>query len=262
MLTSRGLGTVLGDLAALGYDARWCVLGACDAGAPHKRERIWIRGERVWQRVKFAHDCSECECCGEPWCDECGCHYDECRCPGPTQDDVYEYSECGEWAKKLADSGGEGLEGFAGDGANGDQPGRDGEEPRRSTGAGRVRWWDSDPADVADTESAGTWNIRENNGSPCREIDALEHSGGTERGDCESGHRPEVGDSTGEQRERHRPEPCGEQGGFADAGRWATVAGLGRVAHGVAHRVDRLRAIGNGQVPAVVRLAWDVLSGK
>ena len=42
MLTSRGLGRVLGDLAALGYDAEWGVLGAVDAGAPHKRDRIWI----------------------------------------------------------------------------------------------------------------------------------------------------------------------------------------------------------------------------
>jgi hypothetical protein len=28
----------------------------------------------------------------------------------------------------------------------------------------------------------------------------------------------------------------------------------------VAARVDRLKAIGNGQVPAVVRLAWTILS--
>jgi DNA (cytosine-5)-methyltransferase 1 len=42
VLTSRGLGVVLGDLAALGYDARWGVLGAIDAGGIHKRERIWI----------------------------------------------------------------------------------------------------------------------------------------------------------------------------------------------------------------------------
>ena len=41
-LVSRGLGTVLGDLAALGYNARWGVLGAIDTGAPHKRERIWV----------------------------------------------------------------------------------------------------------------------------------------------------------------------------------------------------------------------------
>jgi len=42
MLTVRGLGRVLGDLSALGYDAQWGVMGACHAGAPHKRERIWI----------------------------------------------------------------------------------------------------------------------------------------------------------------------------------------------------------------------------
>jgi len=42
ILTSRGLGRVLGDLAAMGYNARWGVLGAVHAGAPHKRERIWI----------------------------------------------------------------------------------------------------------------------------------------------------------------------------------------------------------------------------
>ena len=42
MLTSRGLGRVLGDLAAMGYDAEWGVLGADDVGGPHQRERIWI----------------------------------------------------------------------------------------------------------------------------------------------------------------------------------------------------------------------------
>ena len=44
MLTSRGLGTVLGDLAAMGFDARWGVVSAADIGAPHLRERIWIVG--------------------------------------------------------------------------------------------------------------------------------------------------------------------------------------------------------------------------
>lgn len=41
-LITRGIDTVLGDLAAMGMDARWGVLGAVDAGAPHERERIWI----------------------------------------------------------------------------------------------------------------------------------------------------------------------------------------------------------------------------
>ena len=42
MLTSRGLGVVLGDLSQMGYSAEWGVVGADDAGAPHRRERIWI----------------------------------------------------------------------------------------------------------------------------------------------------------------------------------------------------------------------------
>jgi DNA (cytosine-5)-methyltransferase 1 len=44
MLVGRGLGRVLGDLAALGYDARWNVLGAAAVGARHRRDRIWITG--------------------------------------------------------------------------------------------------------------------------------------------------------------------------------------------------------------------------
>jgi DNA (cytosine-5)-methyltransferase 1 len=42
MLTHRGLGTVLGDLANMGFNAEWGVLGASDIGAKHHRKRIWI----------------------------------------------------------------------------------------------------------------------------------------------------------------------------------------------------------------------------
>jgi DNA (cytosine-5)-methyltransferase 1 len=41
-LTIRGLGTVLGDLAAMGFGAEWGCLSAAECGAPHKRDRIWI----------------------------------------------------------------------------------------------------------------------------------------------------------------------------------------------------------------------------
>lgn len=41
-LLSRGLGDVLGDLAALGYDAEWHCLPASYVGAHHRRDRIWI----------------------------------------------------------------------------------------------------------------------------------------------------------------------------------------------------------------------------
>lgn len=62
ILASRGLNTVLGDLAALGYDAEWSVLSACMLGAPHTRERMFIvayphsefkrqRWRECWQKV-------------------------------------------------------------------------------------------------------------------------------------------------------------------------------------------------------------------
>lgn len=41
-LLARGMGTVLGDLAALGFDAEWSVVSACSLGAPHTRERLFI----------------------------------------------------------------------------------------------------------------------------------------------------------------------------------------------------------------------------
>lgn len=41
-LLNRGMGDVLGDLAASGYDAEWDCIPAAALGAPHLRARIWI----------------------------------------------------------------------------------------------------------------------------------------------------------------------------------------------------------------------------
>jgi DNA (cytosine-5)-methyltransferase 1 len=41
---------------------------------------------------------------------------------------------------------------------------------------------------------------------------------------------------------------------------WKVEPDVGRVADGVAARVDRLKAIGNGQVPAVAATAWKLLT--
>lgn len=38
----RAMGRVLGDLADLGYDAKWKTLAAANVGAPHKRDRVFI----------------------------------------------------------------------------------------------------------------------------------------------------------------------------------------------------------------------------
>ena len=53
-LRYRGLDTVLGGLAALGYDAEWHCIPASAVGAPHRRDRVWLvahanHGQRVGQ---------------------------------------------------------------------------------------------------------------------------------------------------------------------------------------------------------------------
>lgn len=62
----RGLwfGEVLGDLAALGYDAEWHCITASSVGAPHRRDRVWIiahtdeqrGGERIVPQPDVEHD--------------------------------------------------------------------------------------------------------------------------------------------------------------------------------------------------------------
>lgn len=42
LLVGRGLARVLGDLTQMGFNCRWGVVGAHHAGAPHRRDRIWI----------------------------------------------------------------------------------------------------------------------------------------------------------------------------------------------------------------------------
>ena len=49
-LLGRGLDRVLGDLAALGYDAEWHCIPAAAVGAPHRRDRIWIVANAVCRR--------------------------------------------------------------------------------------------------------------------------------------------------------------------------------------------------------------------
>jgi len=49
--------------------------------------------------------------------------------------------------------------------------------------------------------------------------------------------------------------PCGD--GF---GRWAAEPGMGRVVNGLPHRVDRIKALGNAQVPRVAATAFTILS--
>ena len=42
LLADRAFLGVLGDLASVGFDAEWTVIGAHDVGAPHRRDRLWV----------------------------------------------------------------------------------------------------------------------------------------------------------------------------------------------------------------------------
>jgi DNA (cytosine-5)-methyltransferase 1 len=59
-LLGNGMGEVLGDLAEIGYDAEWCCVRACDIGAPHERDRVYLvaypvgaRGSRLVTSADF-----------------------------------------------------------------------------------------------------------------------------------------------------------------------------------------------------------------
>lgn len=64
---------------------------------------------------------------------------------------------------------------------------------------------------------------------------------------------------SGRQKQR-RTRPAAQEHKTPECGSWWRIEpGMGRVAHGVADRVDRLRALGNGQVPAVAATAFAIL---
>lgn len=161
MLTSRGLGRVLGDLAAMGYDAEWGVLGAGDLGAPHQRDRIWIVAHSKFQQADGERGSCECGRIAMGWNKQAA----QCENREASANCI---AGC---CEEMADANMPRLEEWDG-----------------STGASRARA----PAVVCD------W--------------------------------------------------------------WATEPAVGRVAHRVANRVDRLRAIGNGQVSLVAAAAFRLLT--
>ena len=185
LLSSGYFGTVLGDLAEAGFDAEWCVLGADDVGAPHRRKRLWILAYR--------------------------------------------------------------------DGASaGVRPGAVGEEARTAgrdtafdvpSGRGEVSGgspWHIDPADVGHADAAGP----QGHGRPVEragECTAAEAGAEQGRGVCAGIAQSRLG--------------------FLAHG---LASGLGgrvpRVAVGVPERVNRLRALGNGQVPLTMVAAWTLLA--
>lgn len=76
-LLGRGLERVLGDLAALGFDAEWHCIPASAVGAPHRRDRLWIVACANSRRQQERR---ECDCREEQSELETSQRNDACRC--------------------------------------------------------------------------------------------------------------------------------------------------------------------------------------
>lgn len=102
------------------------------------------------------------------------------------------------------------------------------------------------------------WSLQERmrdaiNDGPAKEGDATAHANGGRQSQCAELNGSAAQDTAnGHSRWRHAD-------GCSSPARWLPEPDVGRVAHGVASRVDRLRCIGNGQVPQAMALAWRTL---
>ena len=190
MLTSRGLGAVLGDLASMGFDAKWGVLGAADVGANHQRDRIWIRGEATNPNsIGLQKPTNECQLEGQ----------------GSNQLQVEQSRD----PKNVAYTSSQ-----RGQAGSSDPQGRQEGQSNQSEYSSSYLAHTSDKGDVWREWELGFVEQEHNSGRS----------------------------SINGRREW-----------------WATEPDLGRVAHGIPARVDRLKAIGNAQVPLCAASAWRIL---
>jgi DNA (cytosine-5)-methyltransferase 1 len=186
VLTSRGLGVLLGDLAEMGYDAKWGVLGAHHCGAPHRRDRIWIVGySHANQRRLEAERKSQYE-----------------QQQSQSRRKLDRLCEGGQWNWKEVLAYANDIQGT--------------ERRQREIVEGPDRR-------RGDDEGRGSSDDRS------RPL--------SKTGDC-----------------------AGAEGTRMQSSWWETEPGMGRVAHGVAHWVDRLKATGNGQVSVCAAHAFKILS--
>ena len=258
-LLSRGLGDVLGDLAALGYDAEWDCIRASDVGAPHLRNRLWIvayaRGEQHEGFGDAFRRALTAELLGADLADAPG----ERRDGGWSGSELaggYEPANGGEVladaklppTKRQRQHGGEIL------------PNQKPVRPGRGSSF------------VGDADALATRGEARNESGDSRE--PLANPSGIERNDLATaepgehqGQRQQplggrdgaadVHHAHGERFQKLQPAPVAVNTNVADrrthAGRreWLSEPDVGRVAHGVPARVDRLHGLGNAVVPQI-----------
>lgn len=218
-LLSRGVGIVLGDLAAAGYDAEWRCVRASDVGAPHQRERLFIVAHRVRERREA---------------------------------DGHGHGREGERGSGLLD-GERAARGADADGCSGARAMADADRGRLGRGRGAYRGGLAEPADASSVAHPGGPGL-DHGGvhgagqtSTGRERQASGAHGDGERGVSQSclGRVP-------------HGLPAGVDGAESDRwpagpGQPQEPWEAPRTAKGVAQRAARLKALGNAVVPQVAR---------
>ncbi len=276
-----GLDQVLLDLEAEGYSTRTFIVPACGVNAPHRRDRLWIVGNAQ-------HDgSSTAKVGGVNEEDARGSSQGQIQTEQSSRASGRE--DDGSLRQELADPNGIGRGGGNGTGRGvGERNVQSEEQGRSSVGReaarrgepygedvaytegerarkndGRVRSGISgtggreDPItqkDVADTDTR--LSNRENE-EVCTRGNTFDSSGtgsGTEDVAYTQSKQSTPDDNGGEQGAVSEPQQVQPRGSSSWGGRgcnWETEPDVGRVAHGIPRRVDRLKGLGNAIVPRI-----------
>ena len=179
LLVSRGLDVVLSDLAEMGYNASWGIVGADDAGAPHRRKRIWIMGDADSQREpqqegaiqdqrRRTFDTSEkqvMENARHGSGRDIGTTQAREDAQGERPADSDQTMRPGTEQSPMADTMQDGPQGERAD-----------RNTARQVGLRSGAWWDQDPAELPDTNSEGPQERQGQEGTNIQRIDASDRT--------------------------------------------------------------------------------------
>jgi DNA (cytosine-5)-methyltransferase 1 len=278
MLTSRGLGRVLGDLASMGFDAKWGVLGAADIGANHQRDRIWVVGKYMGNANDYGQIAPEIRASLEQRSNDLKTRQIKTRKSERSGEQHGElaYSQrmgCEEGANEQRVDGDRQTSDFFGD-SGAPQP-TDVANPNSVHDA--LRGNSQDYAEGVGERGVLFRGSVSNSGTGCEVVSGQSPTDGETTnsdsfrlegqrakqqatgfvGNCEMGYSQGAGFTTCVNRQG-QGQPW--RASIGDSQWWQIEPPVDRVADGMADRVDRLKAIGNGQVPLCAATAWRILS--
>ena len=269
-----GLDQVLADLEAEGYSTRTFVVPACGVNAPHRRDRLWIvahsnsdsqsdvteHGEQR-QGQLGERDVGNAQHDGSSTAKVGGVNEEDARGSSQGQSQTEQSSgasgrkDDGSLHQELADPNGIGRGGGnSSERGTGERQFQSEKQRRSSVGRETERCGEPCRENVADTESE---RARKNDG---RVRSGISGTGGREDpitqkdvADTQS-KQSTPDDNGGEQGAVSEPQQVQPRGSSSWGGRgcnWEIEPDVGRVAHGIPRRVDRLKGLGNAIVPQI-----------